>query len=149
MFQVEICSQQLEICKSVCMLIVLGINFRLFCSDDCRSWPREEKLNNHGCFVSTYTFLTMIIEESVCFMSCEPLFFAIILIWYTRNIYIYIFIFFINRTVHMSYNILDRVLLLGHVHIICITVWENRIICCQLFNWFTWHETHRVLNNHC
>jgi len=33
MFQVEICSQQLEICKSVCMLWRL-INFRLFCSDD-------------------------------------------------------------------------------------------------------------------
>jgi hypothetical protein len=25
--------------------------------------------------VSTHTFLTMIIEESVCFMSCEPFFF--------------------------------------------------------------------------
>jgi hypothetical protein len=25
-----------------------GNNFRLFCSDDCRSWPREEKINNHG-----------------------------------------------------------------------------------------------------
>ena len=42
MFQIEICSQQLEICKSVCMFIVLAIvvetiNFRLFCSDDCRS----------------------------------------------------------------------------------------------------------------
>ena len=54
MFQVEICSQELEICKSVCMFIVLAIalwrliNFRLFCSDDCRSWPREEKINNHG-----------------------------------------------------------------------------------------------------
>jgi hypothetical protein len=53
MFQVEICSQQLEICKSVCMFIVLAIalwrliNFLLFCSDDCRSWPREEKIN-HG-----------------------------------------------------------------------------------------------------
>jgi hypothetical protein len=22
----------------------------LFCSDDCRSWPREEKINNHGCW---------------------------------------------------------------------------------------------------
>ena len=85
MFQVEICSQELEICKSVCMFIVLAIalwrliNFQLFCSDDCRSWPREEKINNHGCEVSTHTFLTMIIEESVCFMSCEPIFFAIIL----------------------------------------------------------------------
>ena len=40
------------------------INFRLLCSDDCRSWPREEKfwfddcrswpreekINNHGCW---------------------------------------------------------------------------------------------------
>jgi hypothetical protein len=55
MFQVEICSQQLEICKSVCMFIVLAllwrlINFRLFCSDDCRSWPCDEKINNHGCW---------------------------------------------------------------------------------------------------
>jgi hypothetical protein len=65
-----ICSQQLEICKSVCMFIVLAIalwrliNFRLFYSDDCRSWPREEtfwfddcrsrpreeKINNHECW---------------------------------------------------------------------------------------------------
>jgi hypothetical protein len=26
------------------------INFRLFCSDDCRWWPRDEKINNHGCW---------------------------------------------------------------------------------------------------
>ena len=42
--------------------------------------------------VSTHTFLTMIIEESVCFMSCEPFFWVIILMWYTRYIYIYFFI---------------------------------------------------------
>jgi hypothetical protein len=69
MFQVEICSQQLEICKSVSCLSFSSllwrlINFRLFCSDDCRSWPHEEKfwsddcrswpleekINNHGCW---------------------------------------------------------------------------------------------------
>jgi hypothetical protein len=61
------------------------------CSDDCRSWPREEKINNHGCFVRTHTFLIMIIEESVCFMSCESFFFPIILMWYTRNICFYFF----------------------------------------------------------
>jgi hypothetical protein len=34
------------------------------------------------------TFLTMFIEESVCFILCEPIIFAIILnMWYTRNIY--------------------------------------------------------------
>jgi hypothetical protein len=74
--------------------------------------------------VSTHTFLTMIIEESVCFMLCEP----IILMWYTRNIYI-----FINWTLHMSDNLPERVQILCHMHIICITVLENRIICCQIF----------------
>jgi hypothetical protein len=39
--------------------------------------------------VSTHTFLTMIIEESVCFMSSEAIFFfAIILMWYTPNMFV-------------------------------------------------------------
>jgi hypothetical protein len=85
--------------------------------------------------VSTHTFLTMIVEESVCFMSCELLFFgAIILMWYTQNIFLLASsIFFINWTVHMSDNLPERVQILGHMHIICITVRENRIICCQIF----------------
>jgi hypothetical protein len=102
----------------------------LFCFDDCRSWPREEKLNNHGCFVSTHTFLTMIIEESVCFMSCEPIFFCNYS-YVVHTEYIYIF-FFINWTVRMSDNLPERVQILGHVHIICITVRENRIIWSQI-----------------
>jgi hypothetical protein len=81
--------------------------------------------------VSTHTFLNMIIEESVCFMSCEPIFFAIILMWYTRNIYIF---FFINWILRMSDNLLERVQIWGHAHILCITVRENRIICCQIFS---------------
>ena len=81
--------------------------------------------------VSTHTFLTMSIEESVCFMSCEPIFVvAIILMWYTR---IYFLFFFINWTLRMSDNLPERVQILGHAHIICITVRENRIICCQIF----------------
>jgi hypothetical protein len=81
--------------------------------------------------VSMHTFLTMIIEESVCFMSFEPIFFlAIILMWYTRNIFLF---FFINWTLHMSDNLPERVQILGHVHILCITVREKRIICCQIF----------------
>ena len=85
--------------------------------------------------VSTYSFLTMIIEESVRFMSCEPFFWgAIILMWYTWNILLLASeIFFINWTVRMSDNLPERVQILGHVHIICITVRENRIICCQIF----------------
>ena len=67
--------------------------------------------------VSTHTFLTMIIEESVCFMSCEPFFFC--------N--------YSKCGTHGIYNLPERVQILGHVHIICITVWEDRIICCQVF----------------
>ena len=82
--------------------------------------------------VSTHTFLTMIIEESVCFMSCEPIVLcAIILMWYTRNIKIYIY--FINWTLRMSDNLPERVQILCHAHIICITGLENKIICCQIF----------------
>ena len=37
-----------------------------------------------------------------------------------------------NRT-HPLLNLPERVQILGHVHIICITVVHNRIICCQIF----------------
>jgi hypothetical protein len=85
--------------------------------------------------VSTHIFLTMIIEESVCFMSCEPFFFgAIILMWYTRNIILLASnTLFINWTLRMSDNLPERVQILGHAHIICITVRKNRIICSQIF----------------
>ena len=46
---------------------------------------------------------------------------------------IYIYFFFINWTVCMSDNLPERVQILGHMYIICITVRENRIICCQIF----------------
>jgi hypothetical protein len=80
---------------------------------------------------STHTFLTMIIEKYVCFMSCQPIFFfAIILMWYTRNIFLF---FFINWTLRMSDNLPERIQILGHSHILCITVRDNIIICCQIF----------------
>ena len=37
-----------------------------------------------------------------------------------------------NRT-HPLHNLPERVQILGHAHIICITVVDNRIICCQIF----------------
>ena len=79
--------------------------------------------------VSTHTFLTMIIEESVCFMSCEPFFFNYSYVVHTE----YIYIFFINWTLRMSDNLPERVQMLYHAHIICITVLEHRIIWCQIF----------------
>jgi hypothetical protein len=51
--------------------------------------------------------------------------------WYTRSLYISFF--FINWTLRMSDNLPERVQILGHAHILCITVRENRIICCQIF----------------
>jgi hypothetical protein len=139
-------------------------SWKKFWSDDCRSWPREEKINNHGCwgtgpchYPRKYTtclyidsiftwivtrpcgwgkhayrgFLTMIIEESVCFMSCEPIFFCnYSYVVHTEYIYIY---FFISWTLRMSDNLPERVQILCHAHIICITVLENRILCCQIF----------------
>jgi hypothetical protein len=44
-----------------------------------------------------------------------------------------IFFFFIIWTLHMSHNLPERVQILCHAHIICITVLENRTICCQIF----------------
>jgi hypothetical protein len=59
---------------------------------------------------------------------------ALLLFFYTQNIFLLASsIFFINWTVHMSDNLPERVQILGHMHIICITVRENRIICCQIF----------------
>ena len=81
--------------------------------------------------LSTHTFLTMIIGDSVCFLSCEPFLFGnYSYVVHTEYIYIYLFI---NWTVRMSDNLPEIVQILGHAHIICITVRENRIICCQIF----------------
>ena len=81
--------------------------------------------------VSMHTFLTMIIEESVCFMSGEPIFFLQLFLCGTHEIY-FLFLF-INWTLRMSDNLPERVQFLCHAHIICNTVLENRIICCQIF----------------
>jgi hypothetical protein len=75
--------------------------------------------------VSTHTFLTMIIEEFVCFMSCEPIFFCN----YSYVVHTeYIYFFFINWTLRMSDNLPETVKILCHAHISCITVLENNYL---------------------
>jgi hypothetical protein len=104
----------------------------MFWSNDCRSWPREEKINNHGCW-GKHAHIPDNDYWGICLFHVvwTNFFIPIILMWYTRNIYTY---FFINWTLRMSdINILERVQILCYVHIICITVLENRIICCQIF----------------
>jgi hypothetical protein len=130
MFQVEICSQQLEICKSVCMFIVLTIalwrliNFRLFCYDDCRSWHREEKINNHGCW-GKHTHIPDNDYWGICLFHVMWTNFVLqLFLCGTHGIY-----FYFNFHFHLP----ERVQIVGHAHIICITVQEDRIICCQIF----------------
>jgi len=69
-------------------------------------------------------------------MSCEPILFCnYSCVVHMEYIFISIFIFHSrirNWTVNMSDNLPERVQILGHAHIICITVWEDRIICCQI-----------------
>ena len=72
-----------------------------------------------------HTFLTMIIEESVCFMSCEPIYFVQLFLCGTHRIYI----FFFSSTEHCAWAIISP----KEFNIICITVLENREICCQIF----------------
>ena len=106
----------------------------MFCSGDCRSWPRDEKINTHGCW-GKHAHIPDNDYWEICFIWYEPFFWgAIILMWYTQNIFLLASdILFINWTVRMSDNLPKRVQILGHVHIICITARENRIICCQIF----------------
>ena len=93
-------------------------------------WRKD---NNHGCW-GKHAYIPDNDYRGIClFHVVWTIFFAIILMWYTRNIYIYIYIFFINWTLRMSDNLPERVQILCHAHIICITVLENRIICCQIF----------------
>jgi hypothetical protein len=81
--------------------------------------------------VSTHTFLTMIIEESLLhvvwtiFWGCNYSY-----VVHTKYIFTYIRHFFHQLN---SAHLPERVQILGHAHIICITVRENRIICCEIF----------------
>jgi hypothetical protein len=135
------------------------INFRLFCSDDCRSWPREEKfwsddcrswpreekINNHG-YWGKHAHIPDNDYWEICLFHVvwTNFFCAIILMWYTQNIFLF---FFINWKLRMSDNLPKRVQILGHVHILCITVRDNRIICCQIFcNLLLKSAFERILN---
>ena len=92
------------------------------------SWKKDKTIM--GAEVSTHTFLTMIIEECL-FHVVWTNFVSQLFLCGTHGIYIYIF--FINWTLRMSDNLPERVQILCHADIICITILENRIISCQIF----------------
>ena len=104
MFQVEICSQQLEICKSVCMFIVLAIIVETDWSDDCRSWPREEKINNHGCWgkhahIPDNDYRGICLFHVVWTNFCVCNYSYVVHTHHTEYIYIYIYVWKLNQTV--------------------------------------------------
>jgi len=125
-FQVEICSQQLEICKSVCMFIVLAIallrliNFRLFCSDDCLPWSLEEKINNHGCW-GKHAHIPDNYYWGICLFH---------VVW--TNLFLQLFLCGTHR-IYVYFNLPERVQILGHAHIICITVWKTKLSAVKYF----------------
>jgi hypothetical protein len=75
--------------------------------------------------VSTHTFLTMIIEESVCFMSSEPFLLLQLFLCGTHGIYIYFF----SSTEHCAWAIISpkefKSYLLPHWSFLH---WENKIV---------------------
>jgi hypothetical protein len=108
----------------------------LSCSGDCRSWPRDEKINNHGCWGKHAHVHDNNYSGTCLFHVVWTIFFLVqLFLCGTHGIYFYMHptFFFINWTVCMSDNLPERVQILGHAHIIYITVRENRIICCQIF----------------
>jgi hypothetical protein len=95
---------QICACLSSSPLLWRLINFRLFCSDDCWSWPRDKKINNHGCW-GKHAHIPDNDYRGIClFHVVWTIFFGpIVLMWYTQNIFLLASdIFFINWTVHMS-----------------------------------------------
>jgi hypothetical protein len=75
-----------------------------FWSDDCRSWPREEKINTHGCW-GKHAHIPDNDYGGICLIHVvwTNFFFAIILMWYTRNLYI----FFFSSTEHCAWAIIS------------------------------------------
>ena len=93
----------------------------MFCSDDCRSWPREEKINNHECWGKH----AHIPDNDYWGMSLFHVVWTNFVCNYSYVVHTEYF-FFIYWTLRMSNNLPERVQILIHA--------ENRFICCQIFS---------------
>ena len=105
----------------------------MLCSDDCRSWPREEKINNHG-FWGKHAHIADNDYWGIClFHVVWTNFVGQLFLCGAHGIYFYLHLTFYSSTVCMNDNLPERVQVLSHAHIICNSVREERIICCQIF----------------
>ena len=78
----------------------------------------------------------MIIEESVHLMLCEPFFFLVqLFLCGTHRIYFYLHPTFLSSTEQCAWAIISLKEFKSWVTCIsfAFAVWENRIICCQIF----------------
>jgi hypothetical protein len=107
-----------------------------FWFDDCRWWPREEKINNHGCR-GKHTNIPDNDYWGIClFHVVWTNFFAINLILYTRNIYeiqwdrYIVWLSFASRRL---YNILYFLWLYNEFFIILSNILKiAELDCCQI-----------------
>ena len=113
MFQVKICSQQSEICKSVCMLSSSPlswrlINFRLFCSDDCRSLYLVKK--NFGPMIADQEKINGVFDlrfNYLPFWNLAVKSRRLFLCWYILLIYFVMIMLFV---IYLSYLSIDNLL---------------------------------------
>ena len=67
-------------------------SWRKVWSDDCRSWPREEKINNHGCWGKH----AHIPDNDYWGICREPICYLQLFLCGTHGIYIYIYLHQLN-----------------------------------------------------
>jgi hypothetical protein len=115
--------------------MVLSINLLVY------TWNQTKYLNvyniqTYNLFVCTYAtgswFSLSLSSFDSCLLYEVPIGWVSVLSPCLHWCWFVLF-FSINWTVRMSDNLPERVQILGHAHIICITVRENRIICSQIF----------------
>ena len=89
------------------------------------------KKNNHGCW-GKHAHIPDNDYWGICLLHVVWTNFFCNYSYVVHTEYIFI-CFLINWTLRMSDNLPERVQILGHAHILCFTVRENRIFCCQIF----------------
>jgi hypothetical protein len=107
----------------------------LFCSDDCRSWPRDEKINNHWCW-GNHAHIPDNDYWGIClFHVVWTILFWCNYFYVVHTEYIFTCIRHFCHQLNSAHERKspERVQIVGHAHIICITLRENIIICCQVF----------------
>jgi hypothetical protein len=98
-----------------------------FWSDECRSWPREEKINNHGCW-GKHAHIPDNDYCGICLLHVVwTNFFLQLFLSGTHGI----FFNFFSSTEHCAWAIISPKEFKSWVT--RITLRENRMICCQIF----------------